>query len=265
MPNRADLLARMGEYELRTLPKSMLFIGGDDKGKEEALSKLCERLGLELRQAVPPFDDEAIAEMQHSPIAALYEISLSGFDKKEQNSLLKVVEEPMDAVYVAVLTDSDGDVLETLRNRCVEFRVDAYTKEELKAECGDGYDELAYEVCDSPEELRSVDKKQFEDLKALCEKIVKSIGLASYPNAMKLALSINFKDDYSKFDFKQFFGVLKAVSLKAYEKGESQGFAVYKTIVDSFGKARGRKLAKESFALGFFDSLWRNVHEAIRA
>jgi DNA polymerase III subunit delta' len=54
------------------------------------------------------------------------------FMKEAANSLLKVLEEPADAMHIFLLAEHPGELLPTMRSRCVNFRLGALDESEIE-------------------------------------------------------------------------------------------------------------------------------------
>jgi DNA polymerase-3 subunit delta' len=64
----------------------------------------------------------------------VYIFTDSAFMKEAANSLLKVLEEPPDFATLLLLTDNPGELLPTIRSRCVTFTLGALSPAEIEAD-----------------------------------------------------------------------------------------------------------------------------------
>lgn len=77
-----------------------------------------------------------IARAQYVPTEAavrVFVITSAAFMKEAANSLLKLLEEPPDRVYLLLLAENAGELLPTLRSRCAVVRLGALPPEEIAA------------------------------------------------------------------------------------------------------------------------------------
>ncbi len=77
---------------------------------------------------------KVIESVYYKPVEArrkVYIFTESAFMKEAANSLLKVLEEPPEAATIFLLTDNVGELLPTIRSRCVTFTLGSLSTEEI--------------------------------------------------------------------------------------------------------------------------------------
>ena len=77
---------------------------------------------------------KVIESVYYKPVEArrkVYIFTESAFMKEAANSLLKVLEEPPEAATIFLLTDNIGELLPTIRSRCVAFTLGSLPMEEI--------------------------------------------------------------------------------------------------------------------------------------
>ena len=77
-----------------------------------------------------------IARAQYVPTEApvrVFVITSAAFMKEAANSLLKLLEEPPERVYLILLAENTGELLPTIRSRCAVVRLGALPPEEIAA------------------------------------------------------------------------------------------------------------------------------------
>ncbi len=77
-----------------------------------------------------------IARAQYVPTEAparVFIITSGAFMKEAANSLLKLLEEPPERVYLILLAENTGDLLPTIRSRCAVIRLGSLPAEEIAA------------------------------------------------------------------------------------------------------------------------------------
>ena len=62
----------------------------------------------------------------------IYYIDLSNFLEKQQNKLLKFIEEPAMNTFICIGTISEACALPTVLNRCLKYIFEPYSVEELR-------------------------------------------------------------------------------------------------------------------------------------
>lgn len=258
------LQAILDGYTLRNVPKTMLFLGQDGCGKRWVSTRFAKQLGLDAVEVDPAITADMLLEYSACPIPKMYLINLKEFDERQQNKILKFIEEPSSNTYIILRAESEVGVLPTILNRCVKYAFEDYTPEQLKefawaVKCDD---DRLYSVCKTPGQLNNLPEDNLNGAFALCDTIVKALPVANYANTISLVTHVNVKDDASKIDFGLFFEVLAYVAFEDYKKnGRELSFEIYRHTVRRRAAAFNKPIAKESFMLSFLDELWRLAHQ----
>lgn len=257
------LLKILDSYTLQNVPRTILFLGQEGCGKSWLSAYLAERLDLDQVKISSDITAEKLTEYYQCPIAKMYTINLKDFDEKQQNKILKFIEEPSSNMYVILRAESEVGILPTILNRCVKHTFEEYTPEQLQEfawaiKCADT---RIYEICKTPGQLNSLPEDNLDSIFTLCETIVKALPSANYANTLGLLTKINLKDEASKIDFNLFFQVLKYVAFDTYVKTNNElSLKIYRYTVDRLAAAFSKSISKESFMLNYLDGLWRLAH-----
>ena len=245
----------------QTAPKTILLLGEEGCGKKTVVKYIANRLGLEFIDVCGGLTPERLIDWQQSPIRRLYQIDLTKLAlDKDQNQFLKFIEEPSPAAYIALIAESEAGILPTVLNRCVKLRFAPYSVENLKKVKAFS-NEALYLICRTPGKLKNASEKGLGEMQALCDAIVTKFDKAPYPNALSIVPRINYKDNYSKFDFCGFLDMLEDTAKKSYiESGSELAYKIYMHVAkrrDELGQ-NGR-IAKEAFMTSLMDGLWRET------
>ncbi|MBO5423993.1 MAG: AAA family ATPase [Lachnospiraceae bacterium] len=257
------LLEKLNKYTLTTLPKTLLFIGEEGCGKHTMIKQLAQNLQLDTVEITDKITAEDLIEFSQKTVPTVYIIDLTAFTEKQQNQFLKFIEEPSESVFTILIASSEIGILPTILNRCVKLRFDPYTKEELQEIANRVIDsELVFEICKTPGQIVNLSLDSFNEMYALCEKLVLKTRVANYPNLMKVAVKINYKEDFNKFDFNLFFNTLEYVAFSIFKNTNNEdAFKTY-CLTNQFKQARiNKSIAKEAFMLNFLTQLWKELHQ----
>ena len=250
-------------YTLQNVPRTILFLGQDGCGKSWLSMYLAEKLDLDIVKIGSDITSEKLTEYYQCPIAKMYTINLKDFDEKQQNKILKFIEEPSSNMYIILRAESEVGILPTILNRCVKHTFEEYTQEQLQEfawaiHCDDP---RIYQICKTPGQLNNLPDDNLNALFTECEKIVNNIATANYANTLALMTKINLKNEPNKFDYDLFFQVLKYASFDIYKKTNNEtSFKIYKYTVQQLAKAFSKTVSKETFMLNYLDGLWRLTH-----
>ena len=257
------LVKILDSYNFQNVPKTILFLGQEGCGKSWLSGYLAEKLDLDIVKIGPDITAEKLTEYYQCPIAKMYTINLKDFDEKQQNKILKFIEEPSSNMYIILRAESEIGILNTILNRCVKHTFEEYTPEQLQEfawaiKCNDS---RIYQICKTPGQLNNLPDDNLDSIFMLCETIVKALPNAGYANTLSLLTKINLKDDVNKIDFDLFFQVLKYVAFDNYVKTNDElSLKIYKYTVKRLTEIFSKSIAKESFMLNYLDGLWRVAH-----
>ena len=250
-------------YTLQTVPRTILFLGPDGCGKGWISARFAEQLGLDRVNIDSSITSEKLVEYYQCPIPKMYMINLKDFDEKQQNKILKFIEEPSSNMYVILRAESEIGILPTILNRCVKYTFEDYTPEQLKEfawaiKCND---ERIYQICKTPGQLDNLPEDNLNQVFNICTAIVTMLPAASYANTLSLVTKVDFKGNTNKIDFDLFFEVLTYVAFENYkQKKDDLSFEIYHYTTQQKAKAYNKTIAKESFMLNYLDNLWRLAH-----
>ena len=257
------LVKILDSYTIETAPKTMLFLGQEGCGKTWLSMGFAQQLGLDFVHVANDVSAEKLVEYYQCPIPKMYLIDLKDIDEKQQNKFLKFIEEPSSNMHIILSARSEIGILPTILNRCVKYRFEDYTADELKefAWCINCTDPRVFEICKTPGQLNNLPDDNLNDVFDKCELILKSMKNAPYANAISLSTKINCKDDLTKIDFNLFFEVLLYCAFEKYKnENDELSYKIYKYTAEYRTKAFNKSINKESFLLNYLDNIWRLTH-----
>jgi len=251
-------------HTLETVPKTMIFLGQSGCGKSWVAAAFAEHLGLDFENIdLTDISTEQLQDYYRCPLEKFYFIDLKGITEKQQNKILKFIEEPSKNMHVILMAESEIGVLPTILNRCVKYYFEPYSIEDLKQFdwTVESPNNLVFAICKTPGDLSNFDSTNVGELYDLCKKVVLYTSTANYANTISLITKINCKDDYKKFDLRLFLDMLEYVSFEDYKaSSDMTSLNIYLYVIDQKKRILNKAFAKESFVLNFFDGLWRLTH-----
>lgn len=255
------LINQFKELSIKTLPKALLLIGPKGSGKHLLAEFIAEQVGLPLTVLTEKTTAEELSMYAMAPGSALFLMDFSNIALKQQNQFLKFIEEPNVSAFNIVLAESETSILPTALNRCVKYFLAPYSKETLKQLYPEFTDDLVFEICKTPGQLKDVSQKQLASLFKMCTSLVQHIQEVDYGQLLRLELLINYKEEYDYFDFDQFLSTLTLAAFNAFTTSKNDlYFKVYQFCAAEQSNLVGKAYDKERFMVGFLDRLWRLVH-----
>lgn len=213
------LVNKISNLNLDTCPRSIMLIGQEGSGRHELVQLLGEKLGLEVVDITENISLETIFQIQGNPNPSIYLINGLELTVKEENCVLKFLEEPTQNAYIVFLTEDAGLCLSTIRSRCIQWELEPYSISELKKE--NIYSDLPdyyFDIFRTPGQLDSARDLPINDMVALANKILDKIGNANLSNTLTLTRFFAFKKnntDENLYDIRIFLKVLLYCANKA--------------------------------------------------
>jgi DNA polymerase III delta prime subunit len=258
------LLSKLNTYTIDTFPHSVLLIGEKGSGKHLIASYIQENIiKFPLIDISKEVSDEVIDNIYRNPNPAVYLIDLAEMTEKEQNILLKFIEEPLNNAFIILLCENKNFVLNTVLNRCVIFEMDQYSRDELATFIEDkGDKELMLNFLRTPGKILNTNLSNISDILDVCHKIVNKLNIANYSNALSICNKINYKDEYNKFDLDIFLDCLSYSLSANYRTTNSKIiYEMFCITRDERKKLVDKRLNKQSFMYNLISKLWKKSRE----
>lgn len=253
------LLARLNTYTVDTFPRSVLFVGEKGAGKHLIASYVQkEIIKFPLIDLTTTISDEVIDNIYRNPNPAVYLIDMSEMMEREQNILLKFIEEPLNNAFIILLCESKNFVLNTVVNRCVIFELEKYSREELETFVEDKDKNLMLQLLRTPGQILNTNISNISEILNVCEKIATKMNAANYSNALSICDKINYKDEYDKFDLILFMDCLNFTLFSNYQTTNNKNiYEMYCVTRDKRKKLLDKRLNKQSFMYNLISKLWQ--------
>lgn len=259
---------------LNSLPNSLCLIGSGGSGKHTLAKYINNKFfNVDYLDITDTLNEETIDSIYRYPQKRLYIIDMNKLTEKDQNKLLKFLEEPFANIYICLLANTELSLLSTIRNRVSIFKLDYYTFDELAtiAKSNDiDIDDSYYGKCIfTPGDVLKV-KTNNIDLKAideLTDKIVNKLSIASFPNTLSIIDKLNFKDEYDKLDVDFVLSMLYHKYTWKYINNHSKQTVKLAIIVNKYKTHLlfDSRLDKKKQITSMLIELWENEHGVKRA
>lgn len=192
---------------LDDFPRSLMLVGARGGGKHLICKYIADKFGLITVDLTDQLDLETIEELYNRVEPYLYIIRVNEISVKEENTILKFLEEPLKNSFIVLIAETDMGILQTILNRCQIWHLQNYTREYLSTFI-DGGSEYILEIANTPGQVIELSKTDFSSMIELADKIIDKISVASITNTLTLSNKVGFKNDPDKPDVKLFVDVL---------------------------------------------------------
>ena len=217
MVGQNDIVSWIYNHTIDNLPKIIMFLGEKGSGKHELVNLISEHLKLDNVDISESINSDTINEIYSNPIPKIYLINLDNLNEKQQNTILKFIEEPIDSSFVILLSSNSNLILETIENRCYKIKLKSYSTTELSQFIKDEkYKDFLLNTCTTPGQIISLQESNcnLNDLYNLCNKVVNDIDKATLSNALSILNNLNITNIYDKFDLKTFMKTIEYIIMK---------------------------------------------------
>lgn len=238
MIGQESLISKLKLKSIDNLSQSILLLGPSGCGKHTLANEISEYYGFPLLDITENLTLDYITNIYLSASPTFYLIDTSHITEKQQNVILKLLEEPVKTTYLILLSENRASILNTIANRCVSYEFESYLPEQLAQFVTDeSHTVEIINVCKTPGQVKSLNYSMLTSLINTCDNIItrlnKSISLSV---ALRISEKFNYKEDYDKFDIDIFFNVLSEKLTQDYIKNMNDHSLKLYNILDKYKK-----------------------------
>lgn len=254
------LVNKISNLTLDNCPRSLLLSGMPGCGKHTLAQIISDKLSLTLRNISEGINDEIISDIYLQPTPAVYLLELSKLSEKQQNTILKFVEEPLKNSYIILIADNENQVIPTIKNRCVKWVFENYTSNQLSTFVEDSTLLKYLDLCDTPGQVKELNSSKdiLSDMIQLSRKLIDKIAVANVANTLTISDKIAFDNSSKKYPLELFLKALKnyaASKLKVDSKGNI--LTMYQEISDTQYKLSLPNVSKKYLFEAMLINLWQ--------
>lgn len=209
------LVKKVNNINLDTLPRSLILLGDTGSGRHTLISLIENKINIPSIELTKNISKDVIDEIYLKVEPIIYVIDLDLISIKEENMILKLVEEPLKNTYIIFISKNKSSIIPTILNRCQVWELKNYSNEELRyflTTKFDNYPEYfsLLELCDTPGQLLNAIElgANISEMKALCEKIIDCISIARFSNILTIPNKLSFDNENDKFNYDLFVKLL---------------------------------------------------------
>ncbi len=192
---------------LDTFPRSLMLVGPIGSGKHLICDYIASKFNLTIFDITKELELETIEEIYQRVQPYLYLIKINELSVKEENLILKFLEEPLKNSYIILLAETDLGILPTVLNRCQLWYLQNYKKEFLQTFLTVD-NPLILDIAVTPGQVKNLCSSPFNEMVELADKIIDKIEIASLPNTLTLSNKLAWKDEKDKYEVRVFLLIL---------------------------------------------------------
>jgi hypothetical protein len=213
------LYDRVDMQTLDTMPRTILLLGEYGCGKKTLIEYMCDKFNLSNEDISDKLTLEYIEEINQRVNPSMYVIDCSKLTVKNENVILKFLEEPLKNSFIVLKAESRYSIIPTVLNRCQVWEFESYPQEYIEQMISlywsDDRD-IVSEVVNTPGKVYEYKDYPVADMIVLANKIFNNIKNANFANTLTISRFIAFKNEKDKFDFNLFLDILLIVCKEMY-------------------------------------------------
>lgn len=204
------LINKINSTNIDDWPSSTILLGDVGCGKHTVLNYITNRYNLKQIELTKNLNQESIEAAYQRVEPCLYYFDAKLLSEKQQNMLLKFIEEPLSGSFIVILCDNRSRLLPTVLNRCQVLEFEAYNTETLSKFIDADYPHSDYvlELSTTPGQVKLFQSSNANAMKELADKMFDKMSTASFSNTLSISSKIAFKGEKDKFDAQLFIKVL---------------------------------------------------------
>ena len=223
---------KIDSLSLDTFPRSLMLVGEHGSGKHMIVDYISKKFDLTVLDITTQLSQEYIEELYNRVEPYIYIIRANDLSVKEENVILKFIEEPLKNSYIVLIAETEVGLLDTIINRCQIWYLQNYSRNTLKDFITNGNDYIL-NIASTPGKVIELCNVPVDDMIALADKIIDKINIASVANTLTLSNKINFKEESDKFEVKIFTDILlQRVVERARSSTDSKYITAYMLTSD---------------------------------
>lgn len=245
---------------LSNLPQTFMLLGDIGCGKHTLASRIASHYGLDYLDITNNISEDVLSELALSPMPTLYVIDTQVMNERQQNTILKFIEEYRPNSWTCLICANKNLLIDTIVNRCIVYTFDTYSREYLRGFAVDLVDEAncdkVLDLSATVGQIKDFIGQDLNKLDDLCEKIITKIKLANLSNVLSISNQFNYKDLYDKFNVHIFFKLL-CKKLQTLCINEPSYLNMYKITQEYAKKLNDVRLHQQLLIENYLIQLWR--------
>ena len=257
------LTATFQNMTIEELPHTFMLLGESGCGKHTLSKEIAEQFYLKYDDISETISSDLIFEIETIKIPTLYVLDVNKL--KDQNIILKFIEDYKEFIYICVLCDNKNLLLETIANRCIVYEFEKYSIDFLKESAPytlakDEIKPILLNICNTVGQLQDCVNQDLLSLNDLTFKIIHKTQNANFPNLLSLVNKFNYKDFYDKYDVMIFFKLMLFNLLELCKK-DSNYCSKYMLTQKYYKRLNDTRLNRENLMTQYLIDFWKSAKE----
>lgn len=257
---QSKLLEMINKTQLDAWPSTSVLYGDLGSGKHLLLKYISEKFGLQILNLTGILTQETIEEIYQKPEPVIYYLESDKLTIKQQNMILKLIEEPLKGSFIVILCDNKSKLIDTVWNRCQVFTFESYSKEDLLKFVDDKVVNKDYilSVASTPGQVQMLQSYDIESMIDLADKMFDKMSTASFSNTLSIEDKIGFKEEKDKVDIRVFIKVLvNRITTKIKSSDTDMYYKMFNLVNELSYKSKLANVDLKYLFDSFLSKLWK--------
>ena len=208
MEKQQRLIDQIKNTQLKDLPHTILLRGQEGGDHQVIVDELIQTFSFSVLDMTENISLETINDLISSPATRLCTVRMDEVTEKEQNVLLKFLEEPSSNIWIILLVtdENSGRVLNTIQNRCVVWELERYSLSDIKKCCDDP---IICRYAKTPAQVTQLKALPLAEMESFAAKVTQSIHKAYFGNCLVITGKLAFKKEDSGYPVKLFMEMIR--------------------------------------------------------
>lgn len=235
------IISKINSKNIDTFPRSLILSGDYGSGKHLLVDYISIHLGLPIMDISETINQETIDSAYTSSLQYIYVINEDKLTVKNENMLLKFLEEPLKNSYIIILSEDYRKLIPTIQNRCQVWVLDKYSKDLLRSYSDNEY---ILKYATTPGQIKLYQSLDPANIESFVISIFDNIERASIPNIFKLTSKIAFDNELNRFNLNLFNKIFLYIAREYLVEGKIS-FAVFNIINKYYNMCREKNVNKK--------------------
>lgn len=248
-------------HSIETFPQTLLLLGERGSGKHLIANYIKDRFKLEMIDITSGINQEFLDSIVEEVYPKFYLIDLQGVTERQQNLMLKLIEEPLKNSYIILLAEDTSRILSTVLNRCLLLQLQPYPRDFLREFLKDSTREDILSIAHTPGQVVELEGVELNKAVELSNLILDKLNVASFPNTLTISNRIAFGKEDSKMSLELFLDVFKYVMKSRVVDNKPFNYRLYELTTDLCKDLKYFNLNKKQLFENFLSNAWMEVRK----
>ena len=224
MLGQDKIINKINSSTLDTFPRTLLLEGKKGSGRRTLLKEISKKFNIEIIDISDNLTSETIEEIMCSVSPNIYFINTDSITLKNENVILKFLEEPLKNSFIILICEDVNHLIPTIRNRCQIWKLEEYNRDFLATFINNDLEgnikNNILDFSETPGQVIEYQTLPIDEMSEYAIKIFTLISSANIANILNISNAIAYKNEKDKFDFNLFCKILTKTGCNLFKENK---------------------------------------------